>query len=343
MNTTLKKFWKPLAGIVGLLLLVMYSSGACRKKVGPGEATGHAERAVPAGAVRVELKAEPFRPRIEVVGTVESAERINLSARLSGEVREVNVKAGAPVRKGDLLVTLDDREIAEQIRAAEAQLDQATKEYQRAKQLLEVKATTEQMFTAAEAAFKAAEARLSQARVMQSYARVVAPIDGVAIERRVEPGDLANPGQLLAVVYDPTRLRIEAPVPARLARKLAVGSTLEMRLENETGTRTGRVAQIVGEIEATSRTQVVKVDIAGSTAGLVPGVFGRLFIEDEPRSAILIPAAAMRKVGQLETVTVVVGDQVMARLVKTGERRGDRVEILSGLADGDVVLASGGE
>jgi membrane fusion protein, multidrug efflux system len=343
VNTTLRKFWKPLAGIAGLLLLVMYSSGTCRKKVGPAEVAEPVAHPVAADAVRCQVKAEPLHPRIEVVGTVESAERVNLSARLSAEVREVNVKAGAEVHKGDVLVTLDDREIAEQIRAAEAQLDQANKEYQRARQLLEVKATTEQMFTGAETAFKAAEARLSQARVMQTYARISSPIDGVVIERRVEPGDLANPGQLLAVVYDPTRLRIEAPVPARMARKLAVGTSLEIRLEGEPGTRTGRVAQIVGEIEATSRTQMVKVDIGGSATGLLPGAFGRLYIEDEARPVILVPSAAVRKVGQLETVSVVVGGQAAERLVKTGERRGDRVEILSGLAEGEVVLANSRE
>ncbi len=340
MNTAiLKRYWKPIAGVLGLALVIMYSAGSCHAKVKPATLAYEPGIPLPAGAETFTVRLEKIAPRIDVIGTVGSEEQIHLSARISAYVKEIFVSAGSPVKKGETLVTLDSREIAEQMAGAESQFKQAESEYQRAKQLLASKATTDQAFTAAESAYHGARAQMERMRVMMSYAQINSPIDGIVTDRRIEAGDLANPGQILLTVYDSQRMRLEAPVPVRLVDKLALNQEVEIKLERPDRLFKGRVSQVVSEIDPLSRTQLVKIRLEGATGDVLPGTFGRLFVDDAARDTILVPASAVYRSGQLEMVQVVENGRAISRLVKSGAAVGDKVEILSGLKDGEQVLA----
>jgi len=121
MNT-IKKSWRPLAGLIGLVIVIIWSSGACTKKVAPAKLNVEEGFALPASAETITVHIEPVASRIDVVGTTASEERINLSARIPAYVEKVFVSAGDKVKKGQVLIKLDDREIKEQLAAAEAQL-----------------------------------------------------------------------------------------------------------------------------------------------------------------------------------------------------------------------------
>lgn len=338
IQATLKTFWKPIAGVLGLAVAIMYSSGSCHAKMKPGTLACEPGIPLPSGAETFTVKLENIAPQIDVIGTAASEEQIHLSARIPAYVKEVFVSAGSVVKKGETLVTLDSREIAEQMAAAEAQLKQAETEYQRAKQLLESKATTDQAFTTAESAYNGAKAQMERVRVMMSYAQINSPIDGIVTDRRIEVGDLANPGQVLLTVYDSQRMRLEAPVPVRLVDKLALNQEVEVKLERPARIFKGRVSQIVSEIDPMSRTQLVKIQLDDTTGDVLPGTFGRLFVDDAARDAILVPASAVYRAGQLEMVQIVENGRALRRLVKSGPASGDKVEILSGLKSGERVL-----
>ncbi len=340
LTNTLKKYTKLIVGIVGLAVVIAWSGGFLAKKVKPGVLEEQAGVAVPADATTVEVKLESAPVRVEVVGTTASEEKINLSARIPAYVSEVLASAGDRVKKGQKLIVLDDRDIRQQLAGAEAQLNQAKTEYERAKQLFEKEATTQQALTAAESMYAGARAQVEQVKVMLTYAQVESPIDGIVTERRIEAGDLANPGMLLLAVYDPLRMRLEAPVPVRLIDRLALGQEVEVSLERPSRTLKGKVAEIVSEVDSASRTQLVKVHLEDVEGDVLPGTFGRLWVEAENRDAIFVPATAVRQIGQLSFVQVVRDGRALRRLVKTGPARGDRIEILSGLRAGDAILAN---
>jgi RND family efflux transporter MFP subunit len=326
------------------VLLAAMMLTACSKKVGPEDAV-QAERgaALPAGAATLTVKSESVAPRVEIIGTVGSERIIHLSARLSAYVKEINVSAGSVVTQDQTLVVLDDRDLKTQLAAAEAQRRQAEKEFQRAQQLFREKATTEQALTSAENAFHGAQAQADAVRVMLSYAVLKAPMAGVVTDRRIEAGDLANPGQVLLALFDPQRMRLEAPVPARLIGKLPLGATVEVKLEHPSRSLRGTVTEIVSEVDAMSRTRKVKIQIEGAKGDVLPGTFGRLAVEEAPRPTMLLPAGALLQLGQLEMVQVVENGRVLRRLVKTGPAHEGRVEILSGLKAGEVVLTAAKE
>jgi len=334
----MRKAWKPVAGVGVMVLFIAWGAGVFHGKPELPEGGGAAGVPVdPAAAVSVVVR-EDVTPPLDVTGTVTSGEMVHLSSRLSAYVRKVHVTAGQAVRKGDVLVELDDREIQEQVTGAEAQLRQAEAEFHRTEQLFAKQATTEQAMTLAESAYRAAQAQAESARVMRTYATLMAPIDGIVTDRRVEAGDLANPGQVLLSVYDPVNMRLEAPVPLRLAEKLALGQAVAVELDRPAGVVTGVVALIVSEVDPRSRSQLVKVQLPLATGGILPGTFGRLWVRDDPRAALLVPGTAVYRVGQLELVHRVMDGRVVRRAVKSGQAFGDRVEILAGLAAGDTVL-----
>lgn len=332
------KAWKPLAGVVGLVAILVGAGGGCGDKVGPGRVDHRPGLPVGESAAVVEVTVRPLAPRIQVVGTAASEERIHLSARIQAVVNEVFVSAGAPVKKGQALITLDDREIVKQLAAAEAALHQSKTEYDRAKQLFETQATTEQALTAAESMYQSARAQVERVKVMLTYARIVSPIDGVVADRRIESGDLAHPGQVLLSVYDPLRMRLEAPVPVRLIEKIALNQELEATLERPARSYKAVVTEIVSEVDPLSRTQTVKARLVDAGGEVLPGTFGRLWVEDEAEDSIRIPVGAVYRVGQLELVQVLRDGRALRRLVKTGPRHGGEVEVLSGLKAGDRVL-----
>ena len=337
-NNLLTKSWKPTLGIVALLGMMIHSSGACHRKTGTESVVAEAGRALAGGeptatAVRTSLFA-----RVDLVGTAESDRSVNLSARLSAYVQEVRATAGDQVKAGDLLVALDDREIREQLTAAEAQLKQADSEFKRTRQLFEAKAATEQAMTAAETGFQSARAQVDRMRVMMTYAQVTAPMDGVVTERRVEVGDLANPGQVLLAVYDPTRMRLEVPVPVRLLDRFAPNQDVQVKLDYPARAVAGKVTEIVSEIDPHSRTRKVKILLEDRSGDVLPGAFGRVWVDDAEHEGVWVPAAAVQRSGQLESVELVQGDRVVRRLVRSRALDDGRVEILSGLQGGETVV-----
>lgn len=330
--------WKPVAGLAGLAALVVWSVGALETKVEPGRVEHQPGIALPSGVKPVAVRLAETAARVEVVGTVASEQKISLSARLAAHVQDMHVSAGDTVTNGQLLVVLDDRELREQLLAAESQHKQAAAEFARATQLFEKAAATEQARMAAEAAHEAAKARLQQAKVMLGYTRIVSPIDGVVTERRIEAGDLASPGQTLLTVYDTRRMRLEIPVPVRLVSRFALGQEIDLRLEGAAGPVKGVVQEIVSEVDPLTRTQKVKVGITDRSLRLLPGGYGMAWVAGDMRRAVWVPASAVYRLGQQELVQVVAGNRAIRRAVKTGATRDGEVEILSGLDDGDAVL-----
>lgn len=295
---------------------------------------------LPAGAQVITAKTEQVGTRIDVIGTTYSTRQINLSARISSYVKDVFVSAGNRVVKDQVLLALDDREILEQLAQADAAMKQTGTEYNRTKQLFEKNVASEQELTAAESAYNGARAQFDRIKVMLSYTKVVAPIDGIVTERRIEAGDLASPGQVLLAVYDPSQMRLEVPVPLRLVAKLKLNQPVEVNLDHPARTLRGEVTEIVSEVDPRSRTQKVKVRLSDDTGDILPGTFGRLWVEDAPHDAILVPASAVYRSGQVEMVQSVENGRIIHRLVKSGPAYGDRVEVLSGLQDGDQIVTN---
>lgn len=337
--SVLKKAILPIAALLALVILIMWTTGVFREQVPPGTFPREPGFALPAGAETFEVKIESVLRPINVTGTVFSEEMIHVAARINAYVREVHAGAGSKVAKDDILISLDDRELRQQLSAASAELEQAETEYNRTKRLFESGAATHRDFTAAQSDYKSARAHNEEIEVMLSFTRMRSPIDGVVTDRNIEAGDLASPGQVLMTVYNPAEMRLEVPVPVRLSDRISLGDRFPVKIEYPEGMHMGIVTEIVSKIDPASRTRTAKVSLPLTDKNdILPGTFGRIWIDATPEEAIFIPETAVYRLGQLEMVQYVVNARVIGRLVKTGPLQEGYIEILSGLSHGDIVL-----
>jgi RND family efflux transporter MFP subunit len=174
---------------------------------------------------------------------------------------------------------------------------------------------------------------------MLAYARVVAPFDGIVTYKLADVGDLAAPGKPLFEVADPKELRAEADVPESLIGRVQIGNKLQVRFSTLELLLEGAVSEVAPVADANSRTFLVKMDLPAEPQ-LRAGMFGRVLVPAGERASLSIPAGSVTRRGQLELVYVVEEDLARLRLVKTGKWSGDKVEIVSGLEGGEMVITS---
>lgn len=292
-------------------------------------------------AVTVKIETAKWNPHMaveEVVGTVRSKQRAVVEAKVSGRVLEYTATPGAMVKAGDLLARLDVREIQAKVDQARAMLDQAKRDFERQKQLIASNATTRQEFDAADARVKIGTGALSEAETMMSYAQVTAPFDGVVTRKLADVGDLAMPGKPLLEIEAPTSLRFEADLPEAILDRVKLGAKMPVRLAKVIE---GTVSEISPVADPVSRTFNVKLDLP-PTEGLRTGQFGRVSVPVAEVKLLLVPRSAVLKRGQMEIVFVATDGKAALRLVKTGKVLDDRVEVLSGIEEGEQVIVSGG-
>jgi len=340
MGSKVMGFLKWPVSIMGLVLMIAWTGGMFHAKTAAGKLEVKIGRPLPENAPTYTVRVGSVAPRIDVVGTAASEESVHLSARISAYVDSIFASAGQSVKKGQVLIELDSREMQEKLAAANIQLKQSRTEYNRTLSLYKQKAATEQSLTAAESRYNSAQSRVAEINVMLTYTRIKSPINGIVKDRRVEKGDLANPGHLLLSVYDPLNMRIEVPVPVRLIEKMVLGKVVDVSLDRPTRPFKGRVSEVVSAIDPLSRTQEVKVHINNKKGDILPGTFGRVWVHEDPHPAVLVPASAVVLSGQLEMVHLVQDNRVVRRMVKSGPSFGKKVEILSGLSQGDIILVS---
>lgn len=335
--------------VVGVGALLVVLAGVFKPKV-PGEAAA-GKRELPADAEVAEVR-EIVRPRYETaVGTIKPVYETTIASRLLARVIDVKATAGQDVAQGDLLVQLDDADLKARLEQAEAaqrlalaKRDQANTDYQRGKKLFESKTIAAAEFDrltsamrTATADYERAEQAVREAKVLLGYATIHAPLGGRVIEKMVEAGDTVSPGQPLMTLYDPSRMQMIAVVRESLATKLDVGQKLPASLESLGYECQATVSEIVPEAEAASRTFNVKVT-GPCPPGVYSGMFGRLHLPLEDETIVVVPAAAIRHVGQLTLVDVVDGDTIARRSVQLGRTLDEGVEVLAGLRPGEKVL-----
>jgi RND family efflux transporter MFP subunit len=296
---------------------------------------------LPAATVRAQpVQTKTYPATEEVVGTVRAKLRATLEAKLSGRIETMPVSAGQLVKKGALLAQLEVRETQAKLDQAKAVREQSARDRQRLEALLLQKAVTQQEYDAVLARFRVSEAAVSEAQTMLDYATLTAPFDGVITRKLAEVGDLASPGRALLELEDPGALRLEADVPEALLERVQAGGKLPVRLATLTNEISGTVSEIAPVADPNSRTFRVKLDLPPNP-GLRSGQFGRLVVPVGESSNLRVPAAALVRRGQMEMVFVVVKSQVQLRLVKTGRRLGEEMEILSGLEAGEPIVTEG--
>jgi RND family efflux transporter MFP subunit len=321
--------------LVIAILVLTWLAGftGCSEKIDPGTTPKENHTVVDAPVVKVQETRQPFY--YEAVGTVTARTVSTISSKLMGVVRSVVVREGDTIKEGDLLVTIDQRQVKAQLERALANADVAAKEYARYQQLLKEQSASQQEFDRAQARHREAQAAVAAAHVSQKDAKVRAPYDGRVVAKMINPGDLASPGTPFLTIEQEGLFRTDLVLPER--HILAVRLGLEVKvvvpaLEDEE--ITGEIIRILPTADARSRSFKIRVGMPSGLA-LKTGMFARVAIPLGGASKILIPTTAISSQGQL-TGVFIVDDSSIARfrLVRMGKSFGDQIEVVSGLKSG---------
>lgn len=285
----------------------------------------------------VTVATQEIPSQIEVVGTVQAAERAAIAAKVTGTITELPVVPGSRVKKNDLLVKISAEEISARMLQARAQLAQARRNLEREQSLLKRQATTSETVKSMHDMFAVAEAGYREAQTMLGYTTITAPFDGVVTRKLANTGDLATPGTPLLQMENNLKLQVVSAVPESLAGRVHIGDKLPVRVPAAVFTATGTVSEIAPTADPLSRTTPVKINI-DQTPKLRTGQFARVMLPGTASTSILVPDSAIVSLGQMNKVFVVHEDMARLLLVRTGSRNKGRVEILAGLNPGDRVI-----
>jgi RND family efflux transporter MFP subunit len=316
------------------VILMLSGLTACGEKIDPGVASKDEAIVVKAPVATVRVTRQPIF--YEAVGTVTARTSSTLSSKLMGVVRSVHVHEGQVIKEGDLLVTIDQRQVRAHLEQALANAEVATKEYKRYQQLLREQSASQQEFDRAQARHREAQAELAAARVSQKDAEIRAPYDGRVVAKLIEPGDLASPGTPFLTIEQQGLFWTDLVLPERYIQ--AVGKGLEVKvvvpaLDNREVM--GSVDRIIPLADARSRSFQLKVAMPPGR-DLKSGMFARVLVPLGDSGKLLVPKTAIVEQGQL-TGLYKVDEAGIARfrLVRTGKDFDGQVEILSGLQAGE--------
>lgn len=288
-----------------------------------------------------------------VEGVVEAVRQSTVSAQISGRVKQINFDVGDTVKKGQVILKIDEREAEQALAGSQAQvmqsqaaLTQAKANYERSLQLFDQKYISQSALDKAKADYEmalaqaaASEAQEGQSALAHGYASVVAPFGGVVASRMVELGEMVTVGKPLMVGFDPSSMRVIVNVPQYKLSE--IGSHPKVKVELTSLKRWVNAASVTVQPSADSRTHStqVRINLPEKEKGVYPGMFVRAHFVVGRAKKLLIPASAV--VRRSEVVAVYVVDESgnpRLRQVRLGDAAGENeIEVLVGLNPGESV------
>lgn len=350
MNT---KLVAAAAAFLALLALIGWLAGFFTGKIDP---TLIESETIQLDADRLyHVEKAPVDVTEEIPATIAARDETVISSRILARIDEVLVRAGDIVDKGQVLIRLEQADLAsrvkqarDQVTAISAQLEDARLRLERVTELRKEGLAAQADVDSARATFdnlsaQMASAReaLSEAEIVLGYSVIKAPISGRIVERLAEPGDTISPGAPLLSLYDPLSIRAEARVREGLALRLGVGQSMIIQIDTLDRRSIGTIEEIVPAADPGSRSFLIKASLPYNET-LMPGMFARFVIPVEQVEMIRIPRQLVTEVGELNMVKVYKDGVIQRRFVRLGkEYPDDLVTVTAGLEPGEQLVVNG--
>ena len=288
-----------------------------------------------------------------VEGVVEAIRQSTVSAQISGRIKEMNFDVGDRVKKGQIILRIDERETKQalagshaQVLEAQANSQNAKAAYDRAKQLYVQKFISKSALDKAEAEYKiaqaqasASEAEASQASLAHGYTAVAAPYGGVVSERLVELGEMVMPGKPLMTGFDPTEMRVVVSVPQYKLTEIGLKPIAMVEVPSLTRWIKAVSSKVRPLADARTHSTQVRVNLPANEVGIYPGMFVRVHFVVGKTKKLVVPASAVLHRSEVVAVYVVDGKgAVRLRQIRVANTVVDGlVEVLSGLKSDEKV------
>lgn len=363
--------------VVTVVLLVgagylLFRGGADGGAASKGAPAGPGAFAQPPMTVQLtSVSRASLQAYVEVVGSLVGAQTVDVVPRAQGRLQTMAVRIGDAVGKGQVLAKVEDQELREQLRQADASfevaratirqrqadLSFAKTNLDRNKSLFDRQLLPRQSLDDAEARYQASQAQLdlAQAQLQQASSRreelrinlgnttVLSPVTGFVAKRLVDPGAFVTQNVTLLSVVDISTVRLVVNLVERDLRKVSVGAAGSVTVDAYPGEQfTGRVARVAPVLDPATRTAEMEIEIPNGRARLKPGMYARVrLISDNKDDALVVPKSAVIDSQGRKGVYLVKNGQAVLRYVTLGLEEPERIEVTDGLAEGDEVVSTG--
>ncbi|WP_231464498.1 MULTISPECIES: efflux RND transporter periplasmic adaptor subunit [unclassified Pedobacter] len=334
---------------LGLAYLVYYRINANKKLEGKGGAASGAAKggkdgnsAPPMAVEGIVVKPTTFDSDLEVTGTIEANESVVLKSEVSGLVTGIYFTEGANVSKGAVLVKINDRDIQAQLQEALTKQKLSATNENRAKQLLEKGAISQEEYDTSLADLKSLQAQAQLIRAQQAKTIIRAPFSGRVGLRNISSGTYLTPSTVIANLVSTNPVKVTFSVPEKYARQIKMGGNISFTTDGSPTLNIGKIYAIEPGINAATRTLQIRALAQNNENKLLPGSFAKIKLAlSTLQDAILVPNEAIIPVLKGKIVYVQKNGKAEEVAVEAGTRTDESIVITSGLKAGDTVLTTG--
>jgi membrane fusion protein (multidrug efflux system) len=287
--------------------------------------------------------AEEWRATVPAVGTLRAVNGVDISASVTGLVREIAFQSGQAIRKGQVLIRLDADVEQSDLRSAQADSELARLQANRQRSLLKSEAVSQSALDKAEAELKIREAKVAGIRALIEKKTVTAPFDGVLGVRRIDLGQYVQPGQAIVNLQDLSLMLADFTVSQKDLGAVTLGETIHLMTDAWPGrVFEGQIKALEPRVDA--KTGMIEIEGAfpNPDGALRPGMFAKIeVVRAAIAQVVTVPVSAVSYNLHGDSVFVVKDNIAERAFVTLGERRDGRVAVLKGVAAGDLVVTSG--
>ncbi len=326
----------PLTAALGLALLA-----ACSRDAAQPAAPAAAAPAATLPAEGLRVAGTQIVQHVNSVGTLLARESVTIVSESDRRLVKVACTEGALVEKGELLFQLDDAELQAELHRLEIRRRNLSDTAQRQRDLFAANTTSRQEFDRAQADLDVVAAEIARLQIDIAKTTIRAPFAGIVGLRRESEGAFVTKNTRLTTLQDLSALRVDFTLPERYADEVKPGLPFTFSVASSALRFEGRITAIEPQIDATTRSLVVRGLVPNPERRLIPGAFANIELSLAPTDdGILIPTSALVASIKGQSVWLAIDGKAVLREVKTGLRTEDDVQIVSGLKPGDLILVS---
>ncbi len=287
------------------------------------------------------LKDTTLRESIQITGTIQAEESVDLRAEMSGKITRVSFKEGSTVKQGEVLIKINDEELRAQYNRANARLKLAEEQEYRQKMLLKKEAISQQEYDIVFTELQSMKAEAELLKAQLSKTEIKAPFNGRIGLRMVSVGDYISPTTNIAKLVKDDKVKITFSIPEKYASSMKPNAEIIFSTDGNAKKYKANVYALEPSIDENTRTLSIRA-IADNDGNLVPGSFCKVELEmSEIKNAILVPNESLIPILKGKKVFISKNNKASEVIVKTGVRSDRFVQITEGLKAGDTLITSG--
>jgi len=325
-----------------LLVFAYFLIDACKsgKNSLPGRESGISGVRVPVNAVVIQPTL--LNNRIFTTGTLLANEEVELQPEIAGRVTDVFFTEGSKVKKGDVLIRINDRELKAQLKGKEIEEKQASDLEARECRLFEIKGISQEEYDKVANALKMIQAQKEVIEAQLAQTEIIAPFDGIIGLRYVSPGSYVSTDMLVATMQDVYPIKVEFSVPEKYVKQIKKGTEITVLVGNSKEEYKGVVYAVESKIDLATRTIKARARIPNPNGDLIPGSFAKVDITlEQLPNAIVIPSESIIPEMNGEKVFICVNGKARSVPVKTSIRTENSIQIVEGLNPQDTLVVTG--